>query len=110
VVARHGLRRLNIARVARLVGVVPSALYRHFPSKDAIVDTDVDMAVESGIATDNGILVDEYCRTNVLEVFAAGDVANHYHPLFGRRMRVEHWQNAMQQRDAGGLPRTCFWG
>ena len=39
VVARYGLRRLSIAQVARLVGVVPSALYRHFPSKDAIVDT-----------------------------------------------------------------------
>jgi AcrR family transcriptional regulator len=39
VVARYGLRRLNIAQVARLVGVVPSALYRHFASKDAIVDT-----------------------------------------------------------------------
>lgn len=39
VVARHGFRRLNIAQVARLVGIVPSALYRHFPSKDAIVDT-----------------------------------------------------------------------
>ncbi len=39
VVARYGLRRLNIAQVARLVGVVPSALYRHFPSKDAILDT-----------------------------------------------------------------------
>lgn len=38
-VARHGLRRLNIAQVARLVGVVPSALYRHFPGKDAIIDT-----------------------------------------------------------------------
>ena len=39
VVARYGLRRLNIAQVARLVGVVPSALYRHFASKDAIIDT-----------------------------------------------------------------------
>jgi len=39
VVARHGLRRLNMAQVARVVGVVPSALYRHFPSKDAILDT-----------------------------------------------------------------------
>lgn len=39
VVARYGLRRLNIAQVARIVGVVPSALYRHFASKDAIIDT-----------------------------------------------------------------------
>lgn len=39
IVARHGLRRLSIARVARMIGVVPSALYRHFPGKDAIVDT-----------------------------------------------------------------------
>lgn len=39
VIARYGLRRLNIAQVARLVGVVPSAVYRHFASKDAIVDT-----------------------------------------------------------------------
>ena len=45
---------------------------------------------------DNGILVDEYCRTNVEDIYAAGDVANHYHPLFQKRMRVEHWQNAMQ--------------
>ena len=39
VVAQHGLRGLSIASVARKVGVVPSALYRHFESKDAIVDT-----------------------------------------------------------------------
>jgi TetR/AcrR family transcriptional regulator, fatty acid metabolism regulator protein len=39
VVAQHGLKRLNIASVARRVGVVPSALYRHFKSKDAILDT-----------------------------------------------------------------------
>jgi 3-phenylpropionate/trans-cinnamate dioxygenase ferredoxin reductase subunit len=30
-------------------------------------------------------------------VYAAGDVANHYHPVFGRRIRVEHWQNAIRQ-------------
>lgn len=39
VVAQHGIRRLSIASVARRVGVVPSALYRHFENKDAIVDT-----------------------------------------------------------------------
>lgn len=39
VVAQHGIRRLSIASVARRVGVVPSALYRHFENKDAIIDT-----------------------------------------------------------------------
>jgi len=48
------------------------------------------------VVVDNGIHVDEFCRTNVEGVYAAGDVANHMHPIFGRRMRVEHWQNAMR--------------
>lgn len=46
VVARHGLKRLNIASVARRVGVVPSALYRHFKGKDAIIDTVVGLVRE----------------------------------------------------------------
>ena len=37
------------------------------------------------------------CATNIAGIFAAGDVANHYHPVFGRHIRVEHWQNAMRQ-------------
>lgn len=61
------------------------------------VEPEVDLIAASGVATENGVLVDEYCRTNVDTIFAAGDVANHFHPLFRRRMRVEHWQNAMQQ-------------
>ena len=36
-------------------------------------------------------------------MFAAGDVANHFHPLFGRRTRVEHWQNAIRQGRAAAL-------
>ena len=44
------------------------------------------------VARDNGILTDESCRTSVPDVFAAGDVANHLHPLFGR-VRVEHYNN-----------------
>jgi 3-phenylpropionate/trans-cinnamate dioxygenase ferredoxin reductase subunit len=43
------------------------------------------------------VLVDEHCRSTIDDIYAAGDVANHYHPLFQRRIRVEHWQNAMQQ-------------
>jgi 3-phenylpropionate/trans-cinnamate dioxygenase ferredoxin reductase subunit len=61
------------------------------------VEPVVDFLAESGIGIDNGILVDEFCRTTVEGIYAAGDVANHWHPLFERRMRVEHWQNAMLQ-------------
>lgn len=64
------------------------------------VEPVTDVVVGSGIEVDNGILVDEYCRTNVDGVFAAGDVTNHYHPVFKRRMRVEHWQNAVKQGTA----------
>jgi AcrR family transcriptional regulator len=37
-VARHGLRALNVAALAKGVGVVPSAIYRHYPSKEAVLD------------------------------------------------------------------------
>lgn len=51
----------------------------------------------SSIATDDGILVDEQFRTNVPGVYAAGDVARFFDPLFGRRRRIEHWSNAHYQ-------------
>ncbi len=44
-------------------------------------------------AQDNGLLVDELCRTTAPDVYAAGDIANQLHPLFGR-VRVEHYNNA----------------
>jgi 3-phenylpropionate/trans-cinnamate dioxygenase ferredoxin reductase component len=47
-------------------------------------------------ASENGILTDELCRTSAPGVYAAGDVANHLHPLFGR-IRVEHFNNAEKQ-------------
>lgn len=53
------------------------------------VEPVVDVVADSGVETSNGILVDEYCRTNVQDIYAAGDVANHYHPVFQKRMRVE---------------------
>jgi 3-phenylpropionate/trans-cinnamate dioxygenase ferredoxin reductase component len=51
---------------------------------------------EGVLDVDNGILVDARLRTSAEAVFAAGDVANHHHPLFGR-LRVEHWANALEQ-------------
>lgn len=59
-----------------------------------------EVARDSGIEVGNGILVDEYCRTSMPGVFAAGDVANHFHPLFDTRMRVEHFDNANKQAAA----------
>jgi 3-phenylpropionate/trans-cinnamate dioxygenase ferredoxin reductase subunit len=54
---------------------------------------------EGVLDVDNGILVDAGLRTSVEGVFAAGVVANHAHPLFGR-LRVEHWANALEQGPA----------
>jgi 3-phenylpropionate/trans-cinnamate dioxygenase ferredoxin reductase subunit len=51
---------------------------------------------EGVLDVDNGILVDASLRASVEGVFAAGDVANHDHPLIGR-LRVEHWANALEQ-------------
>ncbi len=50
----------------------------------------------SSVAEANGVLADELCRTSAADVYAAGDVANHLHPLFGR-VRVEHFNNAEKQ-------------
>jgi 3-phenylpropionate/trans-cinnamate dioxygenase ferredoxin reductase subunit len=67
----------------------------------AVVGLGVEPAAEvvagTGVTLDNGIVVDAYCRTSVDGIYAAGDVANHYHPVFERQVRVEHWQNALQQ-------------
>jgi 3-phenylpropionate/trans-cinnamate dioxygenase ferredoxin reductase subunit len=56
----------------------------------------------AGAAVDNGVLVDELCRTSLPDVYAAGDLANHRHPVFGR-LRVEHWNNASNQGRAAAL-------
>jgi 3-phenylpropionate/trans-cinnamate dioxygenase ferredoxin reductase subunit len=52
------------------------------------------LAAQAGLDIDNGVLVDEHCETSAPDVYAIGDVANFYHPLFRERMRIEHWQHA----------------
>lgn len=51
----------------------------------------------SGVEIENGILVDELCRTSVADIFAAGDAANWWHPILNERLRVEHYDNAHNQ-------------
>ena len=64
------------------------------------VEPVTELLAGTGAQIDNGIVVDEFCRTGVEGIYAAGDVANHYHPVFERRIRVEHWQNALNQGPA----------
>jgi 3-phenylpropionate/trans-cinnamate dioxygenase ferredoxin reductase subunit len=61
------------------------------------IQPNIEWLVGSGVELDNGVVVDEFCRTSLDDVHAAGDVANHWHPVFQRRMRVEHWDNALKQ-------------
>lgn len=58
---------------------------------------DVTLAEGAGLAVDNGVLVDAELRTSDACVFAVGDIANQDHPTLGRRIRVEHWDNAVEQ-------------
>jgi len=51
----------------------------------------------SGMELDNGVLVNEFLETNCPGIYAAGDVANYQDVLFGKRRRVEHWDNAVSQ-------------
>ena len=57
----------------------------------------VELAQAAGLEVDNGIVVDAALRTSAPGVWAAGDVANAYHPVLHQRIRVEHWDNAKQQ-------------
>jgi NADPH-dependent 2,4-dienoyl-CoA reductase/sulfur reductase-like enzyme len=61
------------------IGVVPNA----------------DLAARAGLEVSNGVMTDEALRTSDPNIFAAGDVANSVNPLLGRRVRVEHWANAL---------------
>ena len=61
-----------------------------------------DLADAAGLKVDNGIMVDEHLATGVPGIFAAGDVANAFHPHYGHHLRVEHWANALNQGITAG--------
>jgi NADPH-dependent 2,4-dienoyl-CoA reductase/sulfur reductase-like enzyme len=58
-----------------------------------------DWLVGSGLALDDGVVCDAACAA-APGVVAAGDVARWWNPLYGERMRVEHWTNATEQAEA----------
>ncbi len=76
------------------------------PADVAIVGVGISPATElaegAGIAVDNGVVTDSGLRTSAPDVFACGDVASSDNPLFGRRIRIEHWANALNGGKAAG--------
>ncbi|GAA0979574.1 FAD-dependent oxidoreductase [Acrocarpospora macrocephala] len=83
------------------------------PADDVVVGIgaapNIELAAGAGLDVGAGILVDASLRTSDPAIFAAGDVAEAAHPLLGRRIRIEHWANALNQGPAAarammGLP------
>jgi len=66
------------------------------------VRPNIELAVAAGLDTDKGVLVDGRLASSHRDVFAAGDIAEAQHPTLGRRVRVEHWANALNQGSVAG--------
>ncbi len=104
--AARGVRLIKSSAVSQLRGdgVVSSAVLgdgQTVPCELVVAGIGVQPATEmfanSGLDIGDGILVNQYLETNHPDVFAAGDVANYQDVLFGKRRRVEHWDNAVAQ-------------
>jgi 3-phenylpropionate/trans-cinnamate dioxygenase ferredoxin reductase subunit len=107
--AAHGVRIHPGRSVTRLEGngrvrAVRTADGARFACDLVLIGVGVapraEIAQRAGLDVSNGIVVDEYLQTSAPDVFAAGDVANAYHPLLDARIRVEHWANALNQGPA----------
>ncbi|MET8648970.1 NAD(P)/FAD-dependent oxidoreductase [Nocardia aurea] len=57
----------------------------------------IELAADAGLAVDGGVLVDANLLTSDPDIVAVGDIAEQSHPLLNRRIRVEHWANALNQ-------------
>ena len=66
------------------------------------IEPNVKLAADAGLATGNGIVVNEFLETSCPGIYAAGDVAEFHNPLLGKRLRVEHEDNARAMGKAAG--------
>jgi 3-phenylpropionate/trans-cinnamate dioxygenase ferredoxin reductase component len=107
--AQHGVELLLGTGVSGFEG--QGAVSGVRTSDDRVVECDfavvgigvaprTELAQAAGLELTNGIAVDQALRTSAPNVFAAGDVADAWHPFYERRIRVEHWANALNQGPA----------
>jgi NADPH-dependent 2,4-dienoyl-CoA reductase/sulfur reductase-like enzyme len=62
----------------------------------------LELARQAGLKVGNGVIVDEHLLTSAPDIFAAGDVANFFHSALGKRVRVEHEDNALRMGKLAG--------
>jgi NADPH-dependent 2,4-dienoyl-CoA reductase/sulfur reductase-like enzyme len=92
----------SLSEVTGSGGAVTGAISssgEELPARTVIVAVGITpntgLAAAAGLEVDNGIVVDQGLRSSDPDIFAAGDVANAFNTLLGRRIRVEHWGNAL---------------
>jgi 3-phenylpropionate/trans-cinnamate dioxygenase ferredoxin reductase component len=71
-------REIKVDGIVAGIGIIPN----------------VDLAKAAGLSVGNGVVVDKFLHTSNQDIFAAGDVAEFFNPALGKRMRVEHEDNA----------------
>ena len=102
--ARYGVEVAEITGTGGQVNGVRLADGSHVEADAVVVGIGITpntrLASTAGVTVHNGILVDAQLRSSDPDIFAAGDVANAFHPMLGRNIRVEHWANALHQPQA----------
>ena len=101
--SERGVRFLTGERLSEFRGdshveAVVTASGKVLPCDIAVVGVGIvpntELAQNAGLTVENGIVVDARMETSAPGIFAAGDVANYFDPVFGKRRRVEHWGHA----------------
>ncbi|MDP1808667.1 MAG: FAD-dependent oxidoreductase [Actinomycetota bacterium] len=91
------------AQVERVVTVQGLSLDCDLTAVGIGVAPEVGWLQGSGVELSNGVVVDEYLQSGNPDIYAAGDIANFYDPIFKKRRRIEHWDNAIKQGELAAL-------
>ena len=109
----HTSRGLNILTNSTVIGFtgtdkINCVLCKNAAGEESAIPADlvivgigiipnIELADVAGVDCDNGIVVDDHCRTSMQDIFAIGDCCNHPNPILDRRLRLESVPNAMEQ-------------